>query len=116
MIEGTLAGQAFQAEHVSTFGDGSSIGGRCVGAAHGPTGDSTVMCIIDANNNIVMGQVASTGRSGGYGTVMAPTAPSTTYNFTLNQSIGSSSPIVGRFTIVGAFSVAALRRVTGPTP
>lgn len=105
MIEGTLAAQAFRAEHVATFGEGSSIGGRYVGAAHGPTGDSTVMFIIDANNNIVMVQVASTGRSGGYGTVAAPTAPSTSYTFTLDHSIGSSSPITGSFTIVdGVFS------------
>ena len=105
VIEGTLAGQSFRAEHASTFGDGSPIGGRYVGAANGPTGDSTVMFIIDANNNIVMVQVSSTGRSGGYGVVTAPVAPSTTYTFTLNGSIGSSSPITGSFTIVdGVFS------------
>ena len=107
VIEGNLDGQSFRAEHASTFGEGSPIGGRYVGAAHGPTGDSTVMFIIDANNNIVMVQVASTARTGGYGTVTAPVAPSTTYAFTLNQSIGSSSPITGSFTIVdGVFSGA----------
>ena len=105
VIEGTLAGQSFRAEHVATFGEGSPIGGRYVGAVHGPTGDSTVMFIIDANNNIVMVQVSGSGRSGGYGTVIAPVEPSTTYTFTLNAYIGSSSPITGSFTIIdGVFS------------
>ena len=105
VIEGTLAGQSFRAEHVDTFGEGSPIGGRYVGAAHGPTGDSTVMFIIDANNHIVMVQISGTGRSGGFGTVTAPVAPLTTFTFTLDQSIGSSSPITGSFTIVdGIFS------------
>src|SRR5712691_8738317 len=44
-----LGSQAFAAEHVDTFGEGAPIGGRYVGVAHGPTGDSTVMFIIDAN-------------------------------------------------------------------
>ena len=105
VIEGTLGGQPFRAEHVATFGEGSPIGGRYVGAAHGPTGDSTVMFIIDADNNIVMVQVSTTGRSGGYGMVTAPVAPATEYTFTLDHSIGSSSPITGTFTIVdGIFS------------
>lgn len=101
----TLAGQRFAAEHVETFGEGSPIGGRYVGVAHGPTGESTVMFIIDANNHIVMVQIASAGRSGGYGTVTAPVAPSTTYTFTLDHFIGSSGAITGSFTIVdGVFS------------
>ena len=63
------------------------------------------MFVIDANNNIVMVQISTTGRSGGYGTVTAPVAPATEYTFTLDHSIGSSSPITGTFTIVdGIFS------------
>ena len=58
------------------------------------------MFLIDANNHIVMVQVSSGGRSGGYGSVTAPVAPSTTYTFALDQFIGSSSAITGSFTIV----------------
>lgn len=101
----TLAGEPFTAEHVDAFGAGSSIGGRYVGAAHGPTGDSTVMFILNANNHIVMVQISDAGRSGGFGTVTAPVAPATAFTFTLTKSIGSSSPITGSFTIVdGVFS------------
>jgi hypothetical protein len=101
----TLGEQTFVAEHVSAFGEGSPVGGRYVGVAHGPTGESPVMFLIDANNHIVMVQNAASGRIGGYGTLTAPVAPSSAYTFTLDQSIGSSSAITGSFTIVeGVFS------------
>ena len=101
----TLDGVGFSAQHVDTFGEGSAVAGRYVGLATGPTGSSTVMFIIDAENNIVMVQVAESGRSGGYGTVTPPPASSGSYTFTLDHFIGSSSPITGSFTIVdGVFS------------
>jgi hypothetical protein len=108
----TLGGQPISAEHVPTFGAGSAIGGRYVGVANGPTGQSTVMFIIDAGNNIVMVDNAASGRSGGYGKVTAPSAPATAYTFTLEHSIGSGSPITGSFTIVdgvfnGSFTTSA---------
>ena len=102
----TLANQSFVAEHVPAFGEGSPVGGRYVGVAHGPSGtESPVMFLIDANNHIVMVQNDVSGRTGGYGTLVAPVSPSTTYSFTLSQFIGSSSPVTGSFTIVdGVFS------------
>lgn len=102
----TLANQSFVAEHVPAFGEGSPVGGRYVGVAHGPSGtESPVMFLIDANNHIVMVQNDVSGRTGGYGTLIAPVSPSTTYSFTLSQFIGSSSPVTGSFTIVdGVFS------------
>jgi hypothetical protein len=104
-ISVTLANQSFVAEHVSAFGDGSPVGGRYVGVAHGPNTESPVMFLIDANNHIVMVQNDLTGRTGGYGTLSAPVSPSTTYSFTLDQFIGGSTTVTGSFTIVdGVFS------------
>ena len=98
--------QSVVAEHVPAFGEGSPVGGRYVGVAHGPSGtESPVMFLIDANNHLVMVQNDVSGRTGGFGTLTAPVSPSTTYTFTLDQFIGSSSPVTGSFTIVeGVFS------------
>jgi hypothetical protein len=108
----TLEGTEFSAPHVNTFGEGSAGAGRYVGLATGPTGSSTVMFIIDAQNNIVMVQVGASGRSGGYGTVTPPVAPVTTYSFTLDHFIGSSTPITGNFTLTdgvvsGSFTMSS---------
>ena len=102
----TLANQTFNAEHVAPFGDGSPVGGRYVGLAHGSSGtESPVMFLIDANNHIVLVQNDASGRTGGYGTLSAPISPSTSYSFTLDQFIGSSSTVSGSFTIVdGVFN------------
>lgn len=101
-----LGNQSVVAEHVPAFGEGSPVGGRYVGVAHGPSGtESPVMFLIDANNHLVMVQNDVSGRTGGFGTLTAPVSPSTTYTFTLDQFIGSSSPVTGSFTIVeGVFS------------
>ena len=101
-----LDNQSVVAEHVPAFGEGSPVGGRYVGVAHGPSGtESPVMFLIDANNHLVMVQNDVSGRTGGFGTLTAPVSPSTTYTFTLDQFIGSSSPVTGSFTIVeGVFS------------
>lgn len=100
-----LANQSFVAEHVAAFGEGSPVGGRYVGVAHGPSADSPVMFLIDANNHIVMVQNDLTGRTGGYGTLTAPVAPSTSYTFTLDQFIGGGATATGSFTIAdGVFS------------
>ncbi len=111
-IEVDLAGQSFLAGHFDTFGEGSNIGGRYAGVANGPTGQSTVMFIIDANNNIVMVQIASTGRSGGYGTVTPPASAGAPSTFLLDHVIGSTGTITGSFTIVdgvfnGSFTTSA---------
>jgi hypothetical protein len=104
-ISVTLGDQTFVAEHVSAFGERSAVGGRYVGVAHGPTGESPLMFLIDGNDHIVMVQNAASGRIGGFGTLTAPVAPSLAYTFTLDQFIGSSSPITGTFTLTdGVFS------------
>jgi len=100
-----LGGQTFQASRFSTFGTDSQIAGCYFGVAHGPTGESQVMFIIDANKHIIMVQRTGTVLTGGFGTITAPVAPATQYTFTLNSPIGSSSPITGAFTIVdGVFT------------
>jgi hypothetical protein len=101
----TLAGQPFQASRFSTFGTESRIAGRYFGVAHGPTGESQVMFIIDSSKHIIMIQRAGSVLSGGFGTVTAPVSPSTQYNFTLSSFIGSSTAITGSFTITdGVFT------------
>ena len=100
----TLGDRTFRAEHAAAFGEGSAIAGRYVGLATGPTGTSTVMFIIDAQNNVVMVQIANGARSGGYGTV-ASVDGSATHTFTLDHVIGSGGPITGSFTLdQGVFS------------
>jgi hypothetical protein len=101
----TLAGQPFQASRFSTFGTDSKIAGRYFGVAHGPTGESQVMFIIDSSKHIIMVQRTGTTLTGGFGTVTAPVSPTAPYTFTLNSAIGSSSPVTGSFTIVdGVFT------------
>src|SRR5256886_4821240 len=107
-----LAGQPFQASRFSTFGTDSKIAGRYFGVAHGPTGESQVMFIIDSNKHIIMIQRSGTQLTGGFGMVTAPVAPATQYTFTLDQVVGSSSPITGSFTIddgvfTGTFQTSA---------
>ena len=100
----TLGDEMFTAEHVETFG-ATAVSGRYVGVVQSVTPGTTVMFIIDAQNNIVMVENALGTRSGGYGTVTPPANGSTTYSFTLEHFIGSSTPITGTFTIVdGVFS------------
>jgi hypothetical protein len=108
----TLAGQPFQASRFSTFGTDSTIAGRYFGVAHGPSGESQVMFIIDSNKHIIMVQRTGTVLSGGFGTVTAPVSPATQYTFTLDHVVGSSSSITGSFTIVdgiftGVFQTSA---------
>lgn len=108
----TLAGQPFQASRFSTFGTDSRIAGRYFGVAHGPTGESHVMFIIDSSKHIIMVQRTGTVLTGGFGTVTAPVSPATQYTFTLNSVVGSSSPITGSFTIddgvfAGTFQTSA---------
>ncbi|MFL6519573.1 MAG: hypothetical protein ACJ8NS_05075 [Chthoniobacterales bacterium] len=101
----TLAGQPFQASRFATFGTNSAIAGRYFGVAHGPTGESQVMFIIDSNKHIIMIQRTGSVLSGGFGTVTAPTSPTTPYTFTLSSFIGSASAITGSFTITdGVFT------------
>jgi hypothetical protein len=101
----TLAGQPFQASRFSTFGTDSKIAGRYFGVAHGPTGESQVMFIIDSSKHIIMVQRTGTTLTGGFGTVTAPVSPTAPYTFALNSAIGSSSPVTGSFTIVdGVFT------------
>jgi hypothetical protein len=101
----TLAGQPFQASRFSTFGTDSAIAGRYFGVAHGPTGESQVMFIIDSNKHIIMIQRTGTLLTGGFGAVTPPASPTAPYTFTLGSSIGSSTPITGSFTITeGVFT------------
>jgi len=100
-----LGGQTFQASRFATFGSDSRIAGCYFGVAHGPTGESQVMFIIDASKHMIMIQRTGSVLTGGFGTVTAPVSPSTQYGFTLDNVIGSSIPITGSFTIVdGVFT------------
>jgi hypothetical protein len=101
----TLAGQPFQASRFATFGTDSAIAGRYFGVAHGPTGESQVMFIIDSNKHIIMIQRTGSVLSGGFGTVTPPASPTAPYTFTLSSFIGSTSAITGSFTITdGVFT------------
>jgi hypothetical protein len=101
----TLAGQPFQASLFATFGTDSKIAGRYFGVAHGPTGESQVMFIIDSNKHIIMIQRTGSVLTGGFGTVTPPVSPTAPYTFALGSFIGSSSPVMGSFTIVdGVFT------------
>lgn len=108
----TLAGQNLQAMRIAMIGGDTSIAGRYFGVAHGPTGESQVMFVIDANNNMVMIQRSGSTLTGGYGKVTAPVAPATEYTFALDHVVGSSSAITGVFTITdgvfaGSFTTSA---------
>ncbi|HEX4632168.1 MAG TPA: hypothetical protein VH188_14515 [Chthoniobacterales bacterium] len=101
----TLAGQPFQASRFATFGTDSTIAGRYFGVAHGPTGESQVMFIIDSNKHIIMIQRTGSVLTGGFGTVTPPASPTAPFTFTLGSFIGSTSPITGSFTITdGVFT------------
>ena len=74
------------------------------------------MIVVDSNKHIVLLQTSGTApnlvRTGGFGSVTAPVSPSTTYTFTLDKTVGSSSPITGSFTIqdgvfAGTFTTSA---------
>jgi hypothetical protein len=100
-----LAGQPYQASRFSTFGTDSRIAGGYFGVAHGPTGESQVMFIIDSSKHIIMIQRTGSVLTGGFGTVTAPVEPATQYTFTLDHVIGSSTNITGSFTITeGVFT------------
>jgi hypothetical protein len=108
----TLAGQPFQASRFATFGTDSNIAGRYFGVAHGSTGESQVMFIIDSSKHIIMVQRTGSVLTGGFGTVTAPVSPTAPYTFTLNSMVGSTSPITGSFTIndgvfAGTFQTSA---------
>jgi hypothetical protein len=116
VITGTVGSATFQAMRAAEFGEEHTAVGRFVGVANGPTGESRVMFVIDSSHHIVMLQTSGTApnliRVGGAGTVTAPTAPATTYTFTLDRTIGSSSAISGSFTIMsgvfqGSFTTSA---------
>ena len=95
----TLGSESFQAGRVSAFGRDMKNAGRYFGTAHGLNGKTRVTLMMDANNNIVLVQENGSTRTGGYGAVEAPVAPSTEHTFTLTQVIGGSSPVTGSFTI-----------------
>ena len=108
----TLDGKPFQAWRFASLGTGSEIAGGYFGVAHGPTGESQVMFIIDASKHIIMIQRTGTVLTGGFGTITAPVAPATLYSFTLTSVIGSSSNITGSFAIkdgvfTGTFQTSA---------
>jgi len=108
----TLGGQSFQASRFATFGTDSAIAGGYFGVAHGTTGESRVMFIIDASKHIIMIQRTGNVLTGGFGRLTAPVAPATQYSFVLDSSIGSSSAITGNFTITdgvftGSFTTSA---------
>jgi hypothetical protein len=96
----TLAGESFHAVRFSIFGSDSRIAGRYIGVAHGPTGESRVMFIIDSNKHIIMIQRTGTLLTGGFGTITEPEDPAAPSTFTLNHVVGSSSAITGSFKIV----------------
>ncbi|MFL6594484.1 MAG: hypothetical protein ACJ8HQ_03480, partial [Chthoniobacterales bacterium] len=115
-ISGTVGNATFQAIRASEFGEEHRAAGRFVGTANGPGGESRVMIVVDSNKHIVLLQTSGTApnlvRTGGFGSVTAPVSPSTTYTFTLDKTVGSSSPITGSFTIqdgvfAGTFTTSA---------
>ncbi|HSV61719.1 MAG TPA: hypothetical protein VLH83_00105, partial [Chthoniobacterales bacterium] len=107
-----MGGQTFQASRFSTFGTDSKIAGCYFGVAHGPTGESQVMFIIDSNKHIFMVQRTGTLLTGGFGLVTPPASATAPYTFMLDHFIGSTSAITGSFTIIdgvftGAFQTSA---------
>lgn len=108
----TLGGQSFQASRFANLGTDSAIAGGYFGVAHGTSGESRVMFIIDASKHIIMIQRTGNVLTGGFGRLTAPVAPATQYSFVLDSSIGSSSAITGSFTIIdgvftGSFTTSA---------
>lgn len=115
VISGTVGGVSYQATRPAEFGE-RTVAGRFAGVAHGPNGESRVLFLIDSLRHITMIQTSGTApnlvRVGGFGTITPPVAPSTTFTFTLNNTIGSSSAITGSFTVVdgvfqGTFTTSA---------
>ncbi|MDQ6862066.1 MAG: hypothetical protein M3032_13045 [Verrucomicrobiota bacterium] len=105
-----------QSERFAEFGEERSAVGRFIGVANGPGGESRVMIVVDSNRHIVLLQTSGTApnlvRTGGFGMVTAPVAPATSYTFTLDKTIGSSSVISGSFTVAdgvfqGSFTTSA---------
>lgn len=109
----TLAGQPLQAARFATFGTDSKTAGRYFGVAHGPTGESQVVFIIDSSKHIIMVQRTGSVLTGGFGTVSAPSSPAAPYTFTLNSVIGSSTPITGSFTITDGVFVGTFQSSGG---
>lgn len=108
-ITGTLGTANFLAQRAPEFGGEHTAVGRFTGVAHGPNGESRVMFVIDGAGHIAMIQNSGVApniiRTGGFGTLTAPVAPATTYTFTLDHNVGSSSNITGSFTVTdGVFS------------
>lgn len=108
-ITGAIGSATFFAQRPSEFGVEHTVVGRFTGVANGPTGESRVMFVIDSARHIAMIQNAGTApnivRTGGFGTVTPPVAPSTSYTFTLDHTVGSTSNITGSFTVTdGVFS------------
>jgi len=108
----TLGGQPFQASRFASFGASSAIAGGYAGVAHGSTGESQVVFIIDANQHIIMIQRTGSVLTGGFGKLTPPVSPATQYTFVLDSSIGSSSAITGSFIITdgvftGTFTTSA---------
>lgn len=115
-ITGSVGSATFTAQRAEDFGEDRDIAGRFTGVASGPNGQSNVTFVIDVKGNIALIQTSGTlpnvTRTGGFGTVTAPVAPATNFTFTLNKTIGSSSPITGSFTITngvfqGTFTTSA---------
>ena len=108
-ISGTVGTATYQAFRASEFGTEHTVAGRFTGVAHGPTGESRVMFVIDSSRRITMIQLSGTApnivRTGGFGSVTPPVSPTASYTFTLTMTIGSSSNITGSFNVVdGVFS------------
>lgn len=103
VVSGTVGSATFQAQRADEFGTLRNAAGRFVGVATGPAGESHVLFVIDSDGRITMVQTSGTApnvvRTGGFGTVSAPVAPATSFTFTLDKTVGSSSPITGSFTI-----------------
>lgn len=103
VINGSVGADSFQAQRAGEFGQERGIAGRFVGVANGPSGESRVFFVIDADGRIAMIQTTGIApnltRTGGVGTVTAPVAPATNFTFTLDKTVGSSSPITGSFTL-----------------
>ena len=116
-ISGTVGSATFQAALSPEFGEEHNGAGRFVGVANGPTGESRVAVVITPSRHIVLLQTSGTApslvRSGGFGTVTAPVAPTTSYTFTLDKTIGSSSQITGSFMVVDGVFQGKFRTSAG---
>lgn len=117
VISGSVGSATFQAQRASELSSDHRLVGRFTGVAHGPTGESRVMFVLDASGHIAMiqngGAAPNIVRSGGFGTVTAPVAPATEYTFVLDKTVGNGGAnITGSFTITdgvftGTFTTSA---------